>query len=193
MYLTRCYPYFFKVLATKLDILQNRNISVVGFYRWSYSKILPRPGTITFTNDSIIIVPFQPAAMFKQSVQLWGILHTWSWIGRVLLSVWGRNYSLTIHWSFMQRRYVSYDQIKQQIVSFFVFKANEQPPSRDSAMALRHNVQSPTKTEACNVMEGVRDKRRGTKPPTSPRDRTSPPNGKFWLAPMWCEFVNADP
>lgn len=121
MYLTRCYRYFFKVLATKLDILQNRNISVVGFYRWSYSKILPRPGTITFTNDSIILVAFQPAAMFKQSVQLWGILHTWSWIGRVLLSVWGRNYSLTIHWSFMQRRYVSYDQIKQQIVSIVIW------------------------------------------------------------------------
>ena len=27
-------------------------------------------------------------------------------------------------------------------------------------------------------MEGVRNKRRGTKPPTSPRDRTSPPQIK---------------
>ena len=61
---------------------------------------------------------------------------------------------------------------------FFVFWANEQPPSRVSAMALRHNVQSQQRQRHAISQEGFTTKRRGTKPPTSPRDRTSPPQIK---------------
>ena len=45
-------------------------------------------------------------------------------------------------------------------------------------MALRSNIYSPTEAEGCNASEGVRQKRRGAKPPTSLRDRTSPPKIK---------------
>ena len=57
--------------------------------------------------------------------------------------------------------------------SFFMFWANEQPHSRVSAMALRHKRRAMSQEG-----EGSTTKRRGTKSPTSPRDRTSPPQIK---------------
>ena len=58
-------------------------------------------------------------------------------------------------------------------VSFFMFWANEQPHSRVSAMALRHKRRAMSQEG-----EGSTTKQRGTKSPTSPRDRTSPPQIK---------------
>ena len=62
---------------------------------------------------------------------------------------------------------------------FFMFWANEQPPSRVSAMALRHNVQSPLRQRRAMPQEGVHQQNGGsTRTPTSLRDRTSPPQIK---------------
>ena len=48
----------------------------------------------------------------------------------------------------------------RQVSFFLMFWVNEQPPSRVSAMALRHNVQSQQR-QACNVSRRVYHKMEG--------------------------------